>query len=63
MSLPKPSLAGAAGGGWCRKAIIPMSGPDAPTYSSDLPLPRWGVLSGKISLHEPPLAAVLRAAS
>jgi hypothetical protein len=24
-----------------------MSGPDAPTYGSDLPLPRWGVLSGK----------------
>jgi hypothetical protein len=27
-----------------------------------LPLPRWGVFSGKSPLHVPPLAAVLRAA-
>jgi hypothetical protein len=26
-----------------------------------LPLPRWGVFSGKSPLHVPPLAAVLRA--
>jgi len=40
-----------------------MSGPDSPHRDcSDLPLPRWGVFSGKSPLHVPLLAAVLRAA-
>ena len=40
---PKPSFAGAAGGGWRREVIVPMSGPDSPhSDCSNLPLPRWG---------------------
>jgi len=49
---------------WRRLAkggVIPISDLDVPIGASDLPLPRWGVLSGK-SLHGPPLAAVLSAA-
>jgi hypothetical protein len=48
LNLPKPFFAGAAGGGWRRevfsyrpaRTLINQDGPD-------LPLPRWGVLSGK----------------
>jgi hypothetical protein len=48
INLPKPSFAGAAGGGWRREVVVPMSGPDTPHRDcSDLPLPRWGVFSGK----------------
>jgi hypothetical protein len=32
MNVPKPSFAGAAGGGWRREVIVPMSGPDSPHW-------------------------------
>jgi hypothetical protein len=58
INLPKPSFAG----GWRREAIVPLSGTDnSRRDGSDLPLPRWGVFKRQIFLHEPPLAAVLRA--
>ena len=44
VNLPKPSLAGAAGGGWRREFI---SNSSLRILRSDLPLPRRGVLSGK----------------
>jgi len=43
-TIPKPSLAGAAGGGWRREFNIQFISSD---IGSDLPLPRRGVLSGK----------------
>ena len=47
MNLPKPSLAGAAGGGW-RREVHPNVQPGLfSLIFSDLPLPRRGVLSGK----------------
>jgi hypothetical protein len=45
---PEAVFAGAAGVGWRKAVIVPMSSLDSPRRDcSDLPLPRWGVLSGK----------------
>jgi hypothetical protein len=44
VNLPKPWVAGAAGGGWRRSSISKFIPSD---IASDLPLPRWGALSGK----------------
>ena len=61
MNLPKPSLAGAAGGGWRREAIVSISGPDV---LAEMVLicrcPAGAFLAANLA-HEPPLAAVLSA--